>query len=181
MKNTQNFTQGGIFDPLVRFALPVLAALFLQTMYGASQMLGYYRDAEATWSVIDSEGFLHTGDLGYLDSDGILHITGRIREIIIRNGVNISARAVEAAMLEITGVRQAAVVGIPDEKQGEIPAALYTGEIPRSALLAALADRLPKNMLPALLLPTERIPLTATGKPDKQTIKQQLTAFLCRA
>ena len=49
------------------------------------------------------------------------------------------------------------------------------------ALLAALADRLPKNMLPALLLPTERIPLTATGKPDKQTIKQQLTAFLCRA
>ena len=151
------------------------------TVNGASRMLGYYRDAEATRAVIDSEGFLHTGDLGYLDPDGILHITGRIKEIIIRNGVNLSARAVEAAMLEITGVRQAAVVGIPDEKQGEVPAALYTGEIPKSALLAALADRLPKNMLPALLLPTERIPLTATGKPDKQTIKQQLMAFLCRA
>lgn len=150
------------------------------TVSGASRMLGYYRDEAATRAVIREDGYLHTGDLGYLDENGILHISGRIKDILIRNGVNISARAIEAAMLELDGVRQAVVVGIPDARQGEVPAALYTGEIPKTALLAALVNRLPKYMLPALLLPTEEIPLTASGKPDKQRIKMQLSAGACR-
>ena len=147
------------------------------TVNGASRMLGYYRDEEATGSVIDGAGFLHTGDLGYLDQDGILHITGRIKDIIIRNGVNISARAVEEAMQGIEGIWQAIVVGIPDKKQGEVPAAVYTGELAETALRRELERKLPKNMLPTMLFAVTAIPMTESGKPDKQKIRKQLLAF----
>ena len=144
------------------------------TVQGASRMLGYFRDPEATRAAIDADGFLHTGDLGYLDGDGILHITGRIKEIIIRNGVNLSARRIEEALLSVPGVSAAAVVGIPDAKQGEVPAAMAVSDRTEVELLADLAEKLPKNEIPVRIWLTESIPLTPSGKPDKQTIQKLL-------
>ena len=144
------------------------------TVQGASRMLGYFRDPEATRAAIDADGFLHTGDLGYLDGDGILHITGRIKEIIIRNGVNLSARRIEEALLSVPGVSAAAVVGIPDAKQGEVPAAMAVSDRTEVELLADLAEKLPKNEIPVRIVLAESIPLTPSGKPDKQTIQKLL-------
>lgn len=144
------------------------------TVNGASRMLGYYRDEAATRAAIDEDGFLHTGDLGYVDSDGILHITGRIKEIIIRNGVNISASHVEEALRGVPGVGRAAVVGIPDPKQGEVPVAVVESLRSEKDILGSLAEKLPKNELPVKIYPVRQLPTTATGKVDKQTIKKQL-------
>lgn len=143
-------------------------------MTAEKRMLGYFRDPEATRAAIDADGFLHTGDLGYLDGDGILHITGRIKEIIIRNGVNLSARRIEEALLSVPGVSAAAVVGIPDAKQGEVPAAMAVSDRTEVELLADLAEKLPKNEIPIRIWLTESIPLTHSGKPDKQTIRKLL-------
>lgn len=137
------------------------------TVQGASRMLGYFRDPEATRAAIDADGFLHTGDLGYLDGDGILHITGRIKEIIIRNGVNLSARRIEEALLSVPGVSAAAVVGIPDAKQGEVPAAMAVSDRTEAELMADLAEKLPKNEIPVRIVLAESIPLTPSGKPDQ--------------
>lgn len=144
------------------------------TVRGASRMLGYYRDEEATKTAIDREGFLHTGDLGYTDEDGILHITGRIKDIIIRNGVNISAARVEAALRMVPGVNQAVVVGIPDKKQGEVPAAMVESNRQEGEILSALAEILPKNELPLRVYSVQALPVTGSGKPDKPAIKKQM-------
>src|SRR4030095_12375994 len=81
-----------------------------------SQMLGYFGEEE---SPIDREGWLHTGDLGRVDGDGHLWITGRLKDIIIRGGENIAPAAVERALLDIPGVSEAAVFGVPHPDLGE--------------------------------------------------------------
>lgn len=148
------------------------------TVSGASRMLGYYRDEAATKAVLDEDGFLHTGDLGYLDSAGILHITGRLKEIIIRNGVNISARKVEEALLAIPGISRAAVVGLPHGELGEVPAAVVVSDISQEEILAELRKALPKNEIPMWIFRVTALPLTASGKTDKQTIKNQLLSWV---
>ena len=72
---------------------------------GPMRMLGYH-DPEQTAQAIDGDGFLHTGDLGHVDGRGILHLTGRKKDIIIRNGVNLSPRRIEEALLSLPGVRR---------------------------------------------------------------------------
>lgn len=147
------------------------------TVRGASRMLGYYGDEEATAAAIDGDGFLHTGDLGYTDEDGILHITGRIKDIIIRNGVNISAARVEAALRSVPGVEQAAVVGIRDSLQGEVPVAMAESKRSSEEILFLLASALPKNELPVKVYVTEKLPVTPTGKTDKQAVKKLISAW----
>lgn len=144
------------------------------TVQGASRMLGYYKNEAATHQAIDEEGFLHTGDLGHLDEDGILHITGRIKEILIRNGVNISMAHVEAALRSIPGVTLAAVVGVPEPRQGEVPVAMVESERTEEEILHALTEILPKNELPVRVYPVQSLPTTGSGKLDKPTIKKQV-------
>ena len=131
------------------------------------RMLGYYGDP------MPAEEFLHTGDLGYLDDAGVLHLTGRKKDVIIRNGFNLSARRIEEALLSLPGVTAAAVVGLPDDKQGEVPCAMIVGEADVEALHALLR----KNEWPAGILRAEALPLTASGKTDKQTIREVLSAW----
>lgn len=133
---------------------------------GPARMLGYYGKP------MDRDALFHTGDTGYLDADGFLHITGRLKNIIIRNGNNISTRKIELALLALPGVHDAVVVGLPDDKQGEIPAAMLVADRPLSQLEPAL----PKNELPALYCFTDSIPLTSSGKPDRQRIQELLAA-----
>ena len=141
---------------------------------GPAVMLGYLGDAQATDEAIDENGFLHTGDLGYLDAGGNLHISGRKKDIIIRNGNNLSARKIEEALQSLPAVSRAAVVGIPHEKYGEVPCALLVAAQPctESEIRAALDMLLDKNELPEVIRFAPSLPLTSSGKPDKPQIKK---------
>lgn len=138
-------------------------------------MLGYYGDPQSTAEAIDEHNRLHTGDLGFVDGDGRLHISGRKKDIIIRNGVNISAVKIESAILSVSGVAYAAAVGIKHDGYGEVPCALVVGDISESELRAALHDRLEKNEMPERIAFADAMPFTNTGKPDKQKIKEMFS------
>ena len=141
---------------------------------GPAVMLGYLNDEAATREAIDSNGILHTGDLGWLDEAGNLHISGRKKDIIIRNGNNISARTIEDALHSLEGIARAAVVGVKHEKWGEVPCALVVRSDPALSsqeIMDKLAGILAKNELPAEIRFADALPLTSSGKPDKQKIK----------
>ena len=87
---------------------------------GYNVMKGYYKMPEATAEAIDADGYLHSGDLGMVDADGYYRVTGRIKDMIIRGGENIYPLEIEDFLLGHPGVLDAQVVGIPDEKYGEI-------------------------------------------------------------
>ncbi|MBQ2953736.1 MAG: acyl--CoA ligase [Clostridia bacterium] len=131
-----------------------------------ARMLGYYG------SPMPQEEMIRTGDLGYVDGDGILHLTGRIKDILIRNGNNLSPARIEQALLALPGVRDAVVVGIADDRQGEVPAAMVVADGEARTLTPDLA----KNECPVLYAFVSRIPLTASGKPDRVLIRDMLSA-----
>lgn len=138
---------------------------------GPMRMLGYH-DPVQTARAIDADGFLHTGDLGYVDESGVLRLTGRKKDVIIRSGVNLSPRRIEEALLSLPGVQGAAVVGLPDELCGELPwAAVVCGAEALPRLKDALRPLLAKNELPAGILRLDALPMTGSGKPDKQAVK----------
>lgn len=134
---------------------------------GAMRMLGYFGNP------LPPEDFFPTGDLGYLDETAVLHLSGRKKEIIIRNGNNLSPRRIEGALLSLPGVSAAAVVGLPDDKEGEVPCAMVVGEADETALHALLH----KNEWPAGILFVDALPLTGSGKPDKQKIREVLLVW----
>lgn len=138
---------------------------------GPARMVGYYPQR------MPEEEFLHTGDLGYVDSQGILHLTGRKKDLIIRNGNNLSPRKIEEALLALDGVQDAAVVGLPHELQGEVPYAMVVSKRKPEELLAELTTHLTKNELPVEIRQVSQLPLTSSGKPDKQRIREVLHSW----
>jgi acyl-CoA synthetase (AMP-forming)/AMP-acid ligase II len=137
-----------------------------------TQMSGYAGDVE---SPIDAEGWLHTGDLGHLDDDGRLWITGRSKDLIIRGGENIAPAAVERALVEVPGVVEAAVVGVPHADLGEEVCAFVVLEDGSSAtpeaLRAALHGNLASFSIPTVWhLQNEPLPVNPTGKVDKPSL-----------
>lgn len=132
-------------------------------------MLGYYGEE---YTPVDENGRLHTGDLGYLDEEGYLHVTGRIKDIIIVNGNNISATRLENKLLSLPFIASAAVVGVKDEKRGEAPFAVVVLKKGQSYDEEAVkvvfnkAERLKEVVI------AEDLPLTSSGKIDKQRIKE---------
>ena len=140
-------------------------------------MIGYFGEEEPgcdPCAPVGTRPLLHTGDLGYVDSAGYVHISGRKKDIIIRNGNNLSARRIEEALLSVPGVHDAAVIGLTDDREGEIPYAMYSGSISPEALGEALKPLLHKNEWPAGLLREAHLPLNAAGKTDKKKVKEVL-------
>ena len=86
---------------------------------GDNVMKGYYKDPGNTAKAIEPDGWFHTGDLGYMDEDGFVHVTGRIKEIIIKGGENIAPKEIDEVLYNHPLVQDAAAVGIPDEQYGE--------------------------------------------------------------
>ena len=145
-------------------------------------MLGYYGDKDATDSVIDGEGRLHTGDLGYMDREGFLHISGRIKDIIIRNGNNISGAKVEDALKDLPCVLNAAVVGLNHEVYGEAPYALVVLDegctVDAGKIREMLKDRLLKYELPEMIAIVKEIPMTSSNKTDKEKVREIMEKWL---
>ncbi len=142
-----------------------------------SVMWGYWNDAKTTAEVVDADGFLHTGDLGYLDNDGYLHVSGRKKDIIICNGTNISAIEVENKILGLKGIKDVAVFGLPDRIRGEIPVAAIVyrqgANISYEELQDMLCTVLNNLEIPKKIMILPELPLTSSGKKDKQTLKKK--------
>ena len=144
----------------------------------AANIKGYWRNPEATREAFTNDGWLRTGDVGYLDEDGYLFIVDRKKEIIIRGGENISAAEVEAECYACPAVAEVAVFGAPDERLGEVPIAvihLKNGEqLGEQDLFAFLDGRMAKFKIPQrIILSPEPLPKLGTGKIDRRALKAQ--------
>jgi acyl-CoA synthetase (AMP-forming)/AMP-acid ligase II len=144
----------------------------------AANVRGYWRDAAATAAAFTADKFLRTGDVGYLDEDSYLFIVDRKKDIIIRGGENISAQEVEAALYADPRVAEAAVFAIPDERLGEVPAAVVYSEdgaaLDADALKAALAERIAPFKVPAQIwIEPAPLPKLGTGKIDKMALREK--------
>ncbi len=142
-------------------------------------MDGYLDDPAATQAAIDSDGWLHTGDLGAMDERGYCRVEGRLKDMIIRGDENIYPREIEAVLLGHPGVAEAAVVGVADRFWGEIVGAVIRpapgAQAPSEAELAALCgDRLASFKVPVRWMVLDSLPLTATGKIRKDQLSDML-------
>jgi acyl-CoA synthetase (AMP-forming)/AMP-acid ligase II len=142
----------------------------------AANVDGYWNAPDATAELFTSDGYVRTGDIGYLDEDGYLFIVDRKKEIIIRGGENISAAEVEAACYACPSVGEVAVFGAADERLGEVPVAVVHLREPLTAeqLLEFLDGRLAKFKIPArIIFSDEPLPRLGTGKIDRRALKAQ--------
>jgi len=139
----------------------------------------YWRDEEATRAAFTDDGYMRTGDVGYLDEDGYLFIVDRKKEIIIRGGENISAAEVEAACYACPAVAEVAVFGAPDERLGEVPVAvLHCGQpLSEDELRAFLQGRIADYKIPQRMVFSDvSLPRLGTGKIDRVALKAQYAA-----
>jgi acyl-CoA synthetase (AMP-forming)/AMP-acid ligase II len=144
----------------------------------AANFHAYWRDPEATKAAFTDDGYFRTGDIGYVDEDGYLFIVDRKKDIIIRGGENISCQEVEAACYSHVSISEACVFGVPDERLGEVPAAvLYSeedGTLNAEAIRAFLAERLAAFKVPHYFwFHDEPLPKLGTGKIDKVALRER--------
>ncbi|NWG54679.1 MAG: AMP-binding protein [Hydrogenophilaceae bacterium] len=169
-------TEISIRDPATNQIVPVgVVGEICARAY--SLMLEYNDNPEATAATIDKEGWLHTGDLGTMDSRGYVRVTGRVKEMIIRGGENLFPAEIENVLLEHPDVLEAAVVGAPDEKWGEIVVCflrLRPGAIlDRQALIAHCRERISPQKTPAHWIEVQEWPLTGSGKIQKFVLRER--------
>ncbi|KAF5355120.1 hypothetical protein D9756_005291 [Leucocoprinus leucothites] len=146
---------------------------------GPNVMKGYWNDPEATDRMITKDGWLRSGDLGYLDEEGFLYIKDRLKDIIIRGGENVDSVTVENALYNDPRVQEAAAVGVPDERLGELVAAVvsikpaYQGYVTETALMAVLLVSLPRFAVPVMIvLLHEPFEHTPSGKIIKGELRK---------
>ena len=149
---------------------------------GYNIMKGYYKMPEATFQVIDKNGYLHSGDLGFKDEKGNFHITGRIKDMIIRGGENIYPREVEEYLRGIEAIKDVQVVGIPSAKYGEEVAAfiiLKDGALlTEEEVLDFCRGRISRYKIPTHLFFVDDFPMTASGKVQKYKLKDRAVSHL---
>jgi fatty-acyl-CoA synthase len=140
-------------------------------------MKGYYGMPEATGKTIGEDGWLHSGDMGMMDDRGYLKITGRIKDMIIRGGMNLYPREIEDVLFQHPQVSQVAVVGLPDPKWGEIIAAVIIpsegNSLPAPGeLFACCRQHLAPHKSPEQWFFVEAFPLTPSGKIQKFVLQE---------
>ena len=148
-------------------------------MRGPGVFTGYFGQQDLYESLITDDGFFRTGDLARIDADRYVHITGRLKDLIIRGGVNISPAPIENALADHPGVGAVAVIGHPDERLGERICAVVVpdGEAPSldDLVAHAQAGRLPKHYCPEVLRIVDTMPMTPAGKIRKADLRAIVT------
>jgi cyclohexanecarboxylate-CoA ligase/acyl-CoA synthetase len=151
---------------------------------GPGAMLGYWRDPERTAIAIDPDGWYHTGDRGAFNAEGLLRLKGRIKDVIIRGGTNISATEVEEHLLTHPKVKAVAVVAMPDRLMGEKACAFVVPDGAEAPTLVELAEYLKNNRriaihkVPERLEIVKELPMTPTGKIQKFALREQARSLV---
>ncbi len=145
-------------------------------------MTGYYNRPDLTNQAVDSEGWLHTGDIGWLDEGGFLHYSGRIKEIINRGGEKILPSEVEEVLLQMACVKECKVLGVEDRYYGEEACACLVLRQPEAAveetIRSYMVSRLAKYKLPKYILFFDTLPVNASGKVRRQELLALVQARL---
>ncbi|MGB3471580.1 MAG: AMP-dependent synthetase, partial [Erythrobacter sp.] len=148
-----------------------------------ANFLGYWQNEEATKAAFTKDQYFRTGDLGYLDEDNYLFIVDRKKDIIIRGGENISCIEVEDAIYAHPDMSECSVFGLPDERMGEVPAAVILTKEGRETITpAALREFLLSHIAPFkvpleehIFVVHETLPRLGTQKVDKKLLREQYT------
>jgi fatty-acyl-CoA synthase len=150
---------------------------------GYSVMSGYWNDEEMTGEAIDTDGWMHTGDLAVMREDGYCNIVGRIKDMVIRGGENVYPREIEEFLHTHVDVEDVQVIGVPDEKYGEEICAcikVRPGAAPldASAVRAFAHGKLAHYKIPRYVVLVDEFPMTVTGKVRKVQMREEITSRL---
>jgi acyl-CoA synthetase (AMP-forming)/AMP-acid ligase II len=140
-------------------------------------MLGYLDDPEATSAAIDSDGWLHTGDVGKIDQAGNLTITDRLKDMYISGGFNVYPAEVEQVLARLEGVVESAVIGVPDERLGEVGKAFIVTKpgatLDENAVIAYTREHLAKFKTPSSVEFLDVLPRNPGGKVVKPLLRER--------
>jgi acyl-CoA synthetase (AMP-forming)/AMP-acid ligase II len=143
---------------------------------GYNLMRGYFDDDTATRETIDLEGWLHTGDVAVMDERGYLRITDRIKDMFIMGGFNCYPAEIESALFEMSGIAAAAVIGVPDERMGEVGMAFVVLEagaaLDEAAIIAWSRENMANYKVPRRVQVLEELPMNASGKVTKFSLRE---------
>jgi fatty-acyl-CoA synthase len=150
---------------------------------GYSVMLGYWNEPGRTAEAIDSARWMHTGDIGTMDSDGYLNITGRIKDMVIRGGENVYPREIEEFLYTHPDILDAQVIGVPDVKYGEelcVWVTLREGAEPLTAesVREFATGKLAHYKIPRYVMVVDEFPMTVTGKVRKVEMREKSVQIL---
>ncbi len=151
---------------------------------GPHVMLGYWKRPEETAAAL-ADGWLHTGDMGRFDANGLLYIVDRKKDMIVTGGINVFPREIEDVIASVAGVAQVAVVGTPDERWGESVTALIVAQsgarVDPDDVVAAVRARKGSVHAPKVVRIVDSLPLTLLGKVDKKRLRQALAVQVAEA
>lgn len=152
---------------------------------GYNVMKGYYKLPEATAAALTPDGWLCTGDEGYLDTRGYLHVTGRLKDIIIRGGENISPLEVESCIRRLSEVDRVKVIGLPTSVMQEevVACVICHGEqvVTAEKVIAYVREQVSAYKVPQHVLFFDRFPMTPSGKINRKELKEAASAKLAEA
>jgi acyl-CoA synthetase (AMP-forming)/AMP-acid ligase II len=143
---------------------------------GPNVMLGYLDDPGATAAAIDADGWLHTGDIGAVDERGNLRITDRLKDMYICGGFNVYPAEVEQVLARMAGVADAAVIGVPDERLGEVGRAFVVtrpgSDLDEQSVIAYIREHLANFKAPRSVRFVDALPRNAGGKVVKPQLRE---------
>jgi long-chain acyl-CoA synthetase len=147
---------------------------------GGHVTAGYFRDEERTRAAFTDDGAFRTGDFGFKDEEGYIHLMGRKDELINKGGIKISPLELEEKLREVYPALDFCVVGVPDPDglAGEVPVVAYvaSADLSLADVLAALSQKVERSKLPSALVRVDSIPRTANGKPMRRVLREQLAS-----
>ena len=146
-------------------------------MRGYNVMQGYFNNDEETAKTIDKDGWMHTGDIGVMDTNGYLKITDRMKDMFIVGGFNCYPAEIENMLATCEGVAQSAVIGIPDERMGEVAMAYIvpktSSDITAEKVIAWCKQNMANYKVPRRVEIIDAFPLNATGKVMKFVLRDR--------
>ena len=145
---------------------------------GPNVMLGYLDDPDATAAAIDADGWLHTGDIGTVDDAGNLRITDRLKDMYICGGFNVYPAEVEQALMRLPGVADVAVIGVPDERLGEVGRAFVVARpdaaLDEAAVIAHAREHVANFKVPRSVAFVDALPRNPGGKVVKPQLREMV-------